>query len=280
MNKLLFFLLSIVLIVFISGCVFPVQKAQVGYGSTELATEDLKVSVESALSEVQAGKSTNLYFVAENRQPFDIENIKVNVYDACLFSGDKEQSFKLEPNKTKEWKWKYMAGDTTLPIDCNIKFKTEYAGSIIKIQTIAVLREDEYLQETRTGDIGKIRVQSSSTANPLKISLSFSETQPFADGLEVYMRLNYQYSGEGIIDKLEAGSVSIVFPPNVEVASCDDYSNGALNKDLVFINKKAEDSVCKLRAKASQPIDSKTLTLTAKYKYTSDNKITIKVKPK
>jgi len=51
-----------------------------------------------------------------------------------------------------------------------------------------------------------------------------------------------------------------------------------LKRKLNFINKRASPSNCKFTTKASQPMDIKSLSLTASYKYVLDNSISVRVK--
>jgi len=53
-----------------------------------------------------------------------------------------------------------------------------------------------------------------------------------------------------------------------------------LAREKTFINKQATRSTCTFIANASQPIDSKTLMLEGTYKYSLDNSILVKVKPR
>jgi hypothetical protein len=96
------------------------------------------------------------------------------------------------------------------------------------------------------------------------------------------MQINYAYTGSGFINVTD---ITINVPENLQASSssCKDYTYNSgtltLHKLLKFINKKASPSICTFTTKASEPIDIKSLVLTADYKYTIDSSITIRVKP-
>lgn len=278
-------LLLLLLVLLNSGCVFPGQRAQIEYGYASAATEDLSLTVEAFPAEVKQEKSTSLYFTVENKQQFDIESAAVSIYDTCLFTGETTKDIgTLGYDDTETWSWRYTAGKTEFEKDCNIRFKLAYIAPLNIYQTIAVLQEAEYQQELRSGEISKIDIQQYSTSNPLKISLSFSDPQPFIDNTDLYIYIDYTNTGSGFIDKLEKGDITIKIPDNLALQQCNDYrqegSKLILDKDLTFINNRAKQSLCKFKTKSAQPKDLKTLTITANYKYELDNSIIIKIKPR
>lgn len=279
-------------IIFISGCValenIPgFKKAEIGLGLTTRENSDISIKVEAYPSEVKSGKNTTLFFTLENKQPnIDLKNITLNVYDPCLFEGSETpiDNLELKSNRTKEVSAKYKALKTDLARNCEIKFSTTYIGTFSLLQPIAVLEETEYVNRERQGTLGQINTQPTSTTNPLVISLTFSENQPFITDDTIYMYIDYSYSGDGFIDKIDSSSISITVPENLESINCNDYTQIGnilyLNKTLTFINNKAPRSTCTFKTRAGQALDIKTLTLIVNYKYTLDNSIIVKIKPR
>ncbi len=277
--KLQIFLLTIVLLV--SGCVsFSANQASLENPTITEETKDVVFMAEAVPLEVKSGKSVDIYFSLDAKN--NIYDATVEIYNPCLFTGERYKTEKMDirANRSKYWKWRFKAGEVDFKTSCNIGIKTEYSANFSLVQSIAVLTETEYLQNQRTGKT--TNTYSGSTKNPLKISLSFSSEQPFLNDTTEYMYINYVNTGVGNIDKLESGSVQIKVPDNI-ILSCDDYEGNKimiLNRDLIFNNKKAKKSTCRIKTNAKQPIDSKTLMITANYKYRFDNSLNIKIKPK
>ncbi len=281
---LLLFLVALVAAV--SGCVsnFPfAQQASIANPTVTSETQDLVLKAEAVPLEVRSGKNLEIFFEIDALK--DLKNLSFAVTDACLFSGGTKgpENIELNANKTRDFKITLAAGSPGFDTNCQIRFRANYSSILVAAQDIIVLSDSEFLTEQRSGKIGERVAQFASTDNPLKITTSFSEPQPFEDASDEFMYIEYSNTGSGVLEKLEKGSVVMTAPGNVKI-SCDDYGlNGnklTLNRDLTFINGRAKKSTCKLTTQALQPADSKTLQLTANYLYAVDNSINVKIKQK
>lgn len=286
-NTALFLILSVLLVVLVSGCVanFPgIQQASIANPTVTSETQDLVLKAEAVPLEVRSGKKLELFFELDALK--DLKDVSFNVTDACLFSGDYAGAFEkqdMKENRTREFKIILAAGNVNFDTNCQVRFRANYSASLIAAQDIIVLSESEFLDEQRSGKINERAAQFVSTDNPLKITVSFSDPQPFEDAVDEFMYIDYSNTGSGDLEKLDSGSVSMTAPNNVKI-SCDDYITDGnaltLNRDLTFINGNAKKSTCKLTTKAGQPVDSKTLQITANYLYAVDNSINVKIKQK
>lgn len=282
--------IGIVGVVLASLCIQ--QNANVaGVGLTEvMESPDIYLKFESIPTEVKVGRNMTLTYIAQDKQPFDLENLTIDAYDLCLFSGQQRvlDSIELKSNKTKQVSFKYTANPTNFESDCTLKFRTQYQSTFSLSQDVIVLSESEYYIREQQGTLSNLTASSSSSSNPISLTLTFSENQPFLTGDSFNMYIDYSNTGSGFIDKLEAGSITIRIPANMNVDSCSGYLYSStatgggtlvLNRDLSFIDNKAPRTTCRVSVTAGQLIDSKTLFLTANYKYALDNSIIVKVRP-
>lgn len=281
-SALLLFL--VVLIVVVSGCIanFPfVQQAGIVNPTVVSETQDLVLKAEAVPLEVRSGKKLNMYFEMDALK--DLKDLSVTITDICLFSGYlggfNTQEFK--EGSIKDFKISLTAGKVDFDTNCQIRFRTSYNAIFAAAQDIIVLSESEFLTEQRTGKINERVAQFVSTDNPLQITFSFSNPQPFENDTEEFMHI--QYSASSGLEKLSKGSVQFTAPNNVKI-TCDDYTADGnkftLNRDLVFIDGMAKKSTCKLTTNAQQDADLKTLQITTNYLYKIDNSINVKIKPK
>jgi len=74
--------------------------------------------------------------------------------------------------------------------DCKVKFRIEYDAENSLFQDIAVLSKAEYEQREVSGTLYNIPIQSFYPDSPLRISLSFSEAQPFMENEKYYLHLD------------------------------------------------------------------------------------------
>jgi len=230
-------------------------------------------------TEVRAGRNVNVYFELRNKNTYSLKNVKLTVYDPCIFSGDIEKLItEIKANKTYTFSLKWTAGSTDIDKDCKIKFRIEYDAEYSLSQNIAVLSQTEYEQREVSGTLHDIPIQSSFPDSPLKILLSFSETQPFINNEKYYLQLDYRNAGSGVID-VGKGAITIKPPVNVKDFTCSDYDSSLTNTEaLNFITNRASTSSCSFTASTSQIMDIMSLSITARYKYMLDNSILIKVK--
>jgi hypothetical protein len=260
----------------------------------EISNEDVFLNVNVLPSEIISGGDVTMFFRIMNKAAYDLEAVNFELYDTCIFLGGYTQKStfcqgckegELKSNRTYSWSWNFKAGDTVLSRDCDMKFRLEYKGKYSVYQNIVVLMQSEYNIRLMQGTLKSIPISSSSSNSPLKISLAFTETQPLLTETENDMQINYAYTGSGFIN-VTSGSVAIKVPDNLlgSEPSCTDYNYDSgtqtltLKKELKFINKRASPTICNFKASASEPIDIKSLALTADYKYTIDSSIIIRVK--
>ena len=289
-----YLVLLLITIVLISGCIDFPESQQATLGFVERTNNpDVYLSSKSTPTEVKGGRNITLTFNLTNKQGFDIENISLSAYDQCIFSGENEWSKdELRVNRTQLWNWKWSSPKVELEKDCEIKLRTEYDSQYNLTQDIIVLAETEYYIREQTGNLSDLQPSSSSNLSPLKISLRFSDTQPFLEKEDIIMFIDYENIGDGFI---EIYNITMFVPDNLQ-GTCNHYTKSeatrsvdetgvsgnefVLNRELTFFNNKATESTCTFTTNATQIIDQQILAITAYYKYMFDNSMIIKVKPK
>jgi hypothetical protein len=266
-------------------CASNVQQASVVIEDT--AQTDIYVRAEAIPTQVKSNRNLDVIFEIQNKKTDPISDVKFLAYDQCLFSGNNSKNFTdIETNTTKEWSWKWMTGPTGFDMDCKIKFKVDYLANFTRTQIIPVLTESEYNQRDAAGTLSSIPATTYSSTAPIDIIISFSQSFPFEEGDKVTFFIDYVNKEKGLIDKFDARDVRIKTTGNMNSISCNDYilsgNELVLNKELKFMGGRAPRSTCSFTAAVSgqSPLDVQTLTLTAKYKYSLDYSLTVKVSPK
>ncbi|MCD6477262.1 MAG: hypothetical protein J7K26_03870 [Candidatus Aenigmarchaeota archaeon] len=284
MKKIFFpLLLSIVVI---SGCIsIPgIGKASIGeQGIFNIQNPDISIDIKPSTTEVKSGRQISLKFHLTSNQN-DLFNILLNVYDQCIFTGDNLYSIdSLKHGRSKSWIWRWKAGSTEFPMNCKIKYRVSYISNFTLFHDIISMKESEYYSRQERGTLNEIKLLSNSTTNPLDIKIRFSEQQPFIEGEEYNMYIDYSYSGNGYIEKLE--NVTIKIPDFINDIKCSGYDYDKethtlkLNRDLNFYNKKGPQTTCTFTTQLSDPLEIQKITLTANYIYKFDNSLLINVKP-
>ncbi len=274
-------LILVLLIVAVSGCIanFPfAQQAGILNPTVVSETPDISVKAEAVPLEVRSGKNLALFFEVDALK--DLKDVSLNVTDMCLFSGDLKglEIPDMKEGRGRSFKETLTAGSVDFDTGCQIRFKANYSASLMATQDIIVLDDAEFLGEQNSGKIGERIPQFVSTSNPLRVSFSFSDPQPFQNGTDEFMYISF--SANAGLQKLDKGSVQLTMPNNANI-TCDDYTADGgklvLNRGLVFTNGDAKKSTCKISAQARQSVDSKTIQLTANYLYAIDNSINVKI---
>ena len=239
---------------------------------------DLYITADTIPTEVKAGRNVNVYFELRNKNNFNLNNVKLTVYDPCVFTGDVEKLItQIKANSTYKFSVKWTAGSVEFDTNCKVKFRVTYDAQYSLYQDIAVLTQEEYSIRESKGTLSSVPISSSYPASPLKISLSFSDSQPFVSDENYNLLIGYTNTGDGIIE-IGKGDITIKAPSNVKDFSCRGYDSSlALNTSLNFIRGSAPTSSCSFTATTTQALNTKPLSITAKYKYNIDSSISIKV---
>lgn len=198
------------------------QVSQVGVVIIDSESPDALIRVEAIPPEVKSGRSITMYFEIQNKNPYDLRNVNVEVYDPCVFTGDFSKFIDIiKANRSIRWPFTWKVEKMNLDKDCNIKFRISYETNNSYFQDIAVLSEAEYQQRELEGTLQQVPVRFSYPNSPFKISLKFSDDQPLINNESYYMYIDYTTVGSGF---LNINSVAINVPNNVKDFSCKDYS--------------------------------------------------------
>jgi hypothetical protein len=259
------------------------NQTQIGILKINTDSPDALIRVEAIPSEVKSGRSETITFEIQNLNSYDLKNVNINVYDPCVFTGETSRTIDIiKSNVTSKFSWTWKTEKSDIDQNCNVKFKLDYetsnSGGSSYSQDIAVLSDTEYQARETAGTLNQIQIKSSYPNSPFRISLKFSDDQPFLNGENYYMYMDYTNAGKGFLD---VKSVTINVPTNLNGFSCKDYNGGTtltLNKVLNFVGNKASTSTCSFTASTSGPISILPLLITTDYKYSVYDAVSIKVK--
>jgi len=285
MKTLLILLLAVVLI---SGCInFGGSKATFGL-SEVTSNPDLYLKIQTSSDTIKSERYVQMEFVIENKGEAPLTNVKITAYDQCMFTGESVKEIdEIRPNRSSQWNWKWQASEVEFDRDCTVGFRTTYDTYTTSAITTNVLSESEYYTREEEGKLNEITSSESSTANSLRINMGFSEPQPWLDDEKIFVYVDYNDVGGGLLKELEKTNVTIIVTPNLADGECSSYETDSVNPNkfildnpLKFISKSAPSTTCAFTTNATQPIESGSITITANYKYQFDNSLLLKVTPK
>ncbi len=275
--------LAALLFLFLSGCVnYPVRKGEfTSYSETK--TNDLEYAVDLYPSEISAGESIKVRIKITPSK--DIENVRVRISDPCILEVKRKEKKlgDISANSQRIVNFELKApSHVDIATQCKIKFEIEYEARFYSAQDIAVLSSAEYREKASSGKLGEIKISSSKIPSAIEIEVSFSEQEPFRDGKEMFMYIDYFNRGNGIPEPLK--NVALYIPSNLKVKECSsEYALSpfklSLSKEIEFYRNRAKRSVCKVEARANTPVDIQKLSVEAKYKYTLEDYVTVEVVP-
>ena len=300
-------LLSIVLVSLCSLCIqlpdltIPGLESS-GIVTTDMGSPDIFLNVETSSSQINSGRGVQVFVELRNKQAYDLNNVRFEVYDHVCFPDDINDIDKfvkddcgdegtLKGNRSCVWSWRWTSDPSEIDRQCSIKFLTSYEAENSVFQDIVVLSLNEYQQKEMEGTLQSIPISSSNAKGPLNVYLSFPEPQPFIANLPEYaMDINYNNGGNGFFDNI---NIDLTVPDNIELTKKEDEENYCgefyeftdsntyqLDKELKFIKGRAVPSKCSFSTSPTATIDIKSLSMDIDYTYTIYNSIPITVMAK
>ncbi|MEM5772086.1 MAG: hypothetical protein QXO19_00950 [Candidatus Aenigmatarchaeota archaeon] len=283
MKKTLFLILLV--IIFFSGCVenFNVFESKISENAIITKSDDVKLEVQITPRNILSQRTATLEYTIQNlRDDINLTDIKINFYDLCGLSIKEGSAVtnidSLKPNQTKYYKIKLEAPKIDFNTQCEIKYRLTYNSSTYLTQDIVVLSDSEYAARETAGTLNDISISSKSPKSPILINFKISEAQPLREtkeGENVYIYFSFSNIGNGYIDKIDVGSVTISIPNNLK-GYCRNFDNNKNIINLNFYNKETRQITCSFSTKSTQPIDIKQFKISVdNFKYTLDNTINI-----
>jgi hypothetical protein len=301
MKSLILLLLPIALISlcsYLPGIELPSFLGQnVQVAGIDSGSPDLYLNVQTTSSDIKGGRDVQVIFELRNKQPYDLNNVELKVYDYPCFGSTSSDEFHmcstcptncssggtLRANQTCIWSWRWTSDTSEVDRDCSIKFLTTYTAENSAYQDIVILPETEYLQRQVDGTLSNIPIHSNSPAGPLQIGLTFSEQQPFIAGGKGYdMYINYNNVGNGFLGDMN-NNIRLTSTDNIDL-TCKDYSGGGvsstltLNKNLDFINGRSVPTICNFSTLSTPTISIRSLSIGFDYTYNLYNSFSITVR--
>ncbi|MCK4634496.1 MAG: hypothetical protein KAT37_01340 [Candidatus Aenigmarchaeota archaeon] len=291
------YILAMVLIVFISGCVegestFSIFGLDIGPGDPLYTTsENLRIETEVIPSEIYEGKSTTLFFDIYNTGNTTLKSINAEITDLGGFTASESSKFidELEEGEIESWSWKLDSGHTEVHSNINqvLRYKLSYNSNSYAMYDIVAMSEDEYTRLEREGKLDEeINLFYYKTKSPVEIDLSISKDQPLFEGLELYLYVTLSDMGTGTVKQINARDLVIYYPSDIiTYQESSDLSNPEEGKlllryDTKFYNKKTKKLTCKFKVNDVNIRDIRQFKVNANYIYDYYKTINIKVKPK
>ncbi len=296
MNKHVY-ILALVLIVFISGCVeggptLSIFGLDIGPGDpTYTTSENLRIEVEAIPSEIYEGKTTTLFFDIQNTGNTTLKSINAEITDLVGFTASESSKSidELEEGETESWSWKLDSGHMEVHSDMNqvLRYKLSYNSNSSAWYDMIAMSEDEYIRLERQGKLDEeINLFYYKTKSPVEIDLSISKDQPLLEDLEFYLYVTLSDMGMGTVKQIDAGDLVIYYPSDIiTYQESSDLSNPEegkilLRRDTKFYTKKTKKLTCKFKVNDVNIRNIGQFKVNANYIYDYYKTINIKVKPK
>ncbi len=273
----IFFLFFMILL---SGCTNQKIVKQEFSIQLQKSIDDLFYKVEVYPLKVPSDDELKLRVYLESKKT--LKDFHLNFYDTCVFIGkNTERKFDLEKDSPKIIPFSFKAGKVDLPTSCDLWFKMSYTADFEAVQDIIVMSDAEYEQRSRSNTLNEISAKFEEEKSPLHIILSFTEQQPFKEGREIGMKIEYENLGSG---DLEIKDLTIEVPNNLKPENCDDFEIDGqklkLKDKKVFYGKRASSSLCLFKTKTNVPINIQKMKIYGTYKYELKDYINVEVTPK
>jgi len=295
MNK---FVLSLLLIVLISGCTIP-EGFFPGTGpTTKEQTPDLIVVQNLNIipsSSISAGDQFSISFEIKNQdEVISVDNVSYNLFDKGLckdkLSGDEESatiSGGLSPLQAefKEWTFKAPSNEDIgrLSVTCPMRFMITYTHTATSQIDIDVINSDRLSQLQKSGQPPSFTPTLTVGSGPVKTYFDFGASMPVRGETTLPVYITVEDKGTGLLGKISTDNLKVTLPDGFTVSDCPKFTCGGTtctnNVDIPIIRKKSPQLRCTITTPA-EAIE-KTYYIRADLEYTYDivKEAAVEIKP-
>ncbi|GEM_PF-6831632 len=286
MRRKYFIVLGVFLLVSASGCIEMDDEGDfagfMGIGEPEeIAVEEISISAEPTLYNVDSGQENTVFFDIENRGNITVEDVDLHVFDMPHFvdDGKEKEVGELEPGMAESWEWDFVAEEVDSDRTSNIRYRLGYVSEAYAEHSVTVLSYDEYLTRQDEGDLeADLRYAEKETS--VDIELGFSQSQPFVEDEDFLLSFRFENVGDGSVQGqvFEEGSVTLSYPTEFldlmnDCQGVMDINDGeaVLDEELYFYEGQTSEVSCRFEVETEQDLTEDVFEISAEYKYIVDD---------
>jgi len=247
----------------------------------EIAVEEISISAEPTLYNVDSGQENTVFFDIENRGNITVEDVDLHVFDMPHFvdDGKEKEVGELEPGMAESWEWDFVAEEVDSDRTSNIRYRLGYVSEAYAEHSVTVLSYDEYLTRQDEGDLeADLRYAEKETS--VDIELGFSQSQPFVEDEDFLLSFRFENVGDGSVQGqvFEEGSVTLSYPTEFldlmnDCQGVMDINDGeaVLDEELYFYEGQTSEVSCRFEVETEQDLTEDVFEISAEYKYIVDD---------
>lgn len=261
------FVLSLLLIVLISGCTIP-EGFLPGTGTTTKEQSPDLIIVQNLniipTPPINANDQFSISFEIKNQdEVVSVDNVSYNLFDKGLckekLSGDEESasiSSGLAPLQAEFKEWTFMAPSNEdighLSVTCPMRFMVSYTHTATSQIDIDVISSDRLSQLQKSGQAPSFTPTLTVGSGPIKIYFDFGASMPVRGKTTLPVYITVEDKGTGLLGNIGSGNLKITFPDGFSVSdsTCLKFTcSGNVctsNVDIPIIKKKSPQLRCSI----------------------------------
>jgi len=288
------FVLSLLLIVLISGCTIP-EGFLPGTGpTTKEATPDLVVVQNLNIiptPPINAGDQFSISFEIKNQdEVVSVDNVGYNLFDKGIctekLSGDDETATigTLAPLQTEFKEWTFKAPNNvdigSLSVTCPMRFMISYTHTATSQIDIDVINTDRLSQLQKSGQTPSFTSTLTVGSGPVKIYFDFGASMPVRGGTTLPVYITVEDKGTGLLGQIDSDKLKITFPTGFTIVDCPKFdSSGLNNANITMIKKKSPQLRCTFTAPPESIEKTYYIRADLNYSYNIVQEANVEIKP-
>ena len=295
MNK---FVLSLLLIVLISGCTIPGGLIPGTGPTTKEQSPDLVIVQNLNVipaPPINAGDQFSISFEIKNQdEVVSVDDVSYNLFDkgkcTVKLSGDEEVTttpFSLDPlqSEFREWTFKAPSSDDIghLSVTCPMRFMVTYTHTATSQIDIDVINNDRLSQLQKAGQTPSFTPTLTIGSGPIKTYFDFGASMPVRNETTLPIYITVEDKGTGLLENIKDGKLTITFPTGFTVSDCTKFiCTGVVCKnsgDIQMIRKKSPQIRCSITTPAETIEKTYYIRADLEYTYNIVQEASVEIKP-
>lgn len=296
------FVLSLLLIVLISGCTIP-EGFLPGTGTTKKEQSTDLIIVQNLniipTPPINAGDQFSISFEIKNQdEVVSVDNVSYNLFDKGLckekLSGDEENasiSGGLAPLQAefKEWTFRAPSNEDIghLSVTCPMRFMVSYSHTATSQIDIDVINSDRLSQLQKSGQAPSFTPTLTVGSGPVKIYFDFGASMPVRNATTLPVYITVEDKGTGLLGTIGSGNLKITFPDGFTIGDCPKFTCSSppgnivctTNADIPIIKKKSPQLRCSITTPAESIEKTYYIRADMDYNYDIVQEASVEIKP-
>ncbi len=230
-----------------------------------LVTEGLDIRTETAPNKLFPNGHVTLFIDVENKDEKTYRNVFIDVFDTGQLIGSCEKSVAEMPPDDIETLECRLSVPAEITRGENVQIKTVFEGSLVAALQTEVISQEEYDLRTKLGTLQNQAKSYTFGDKNLQLNVEFDEAPPFVPGKKQFVRLKIRNVGNGLVDSIKAGSISV----SSDILSCPPKG------DISPVGKEFPTIVCEVNVPTVNYLSQSLTNIDIKYSYDVREKVFI-----